>query len=83
MAPPSQLPCLPPKFPHLRSQGDKGQRCLAFGSQHQGKHLPLDGHGPAVMEAEPGVHSAWHAPHGTVATNWKCRLWPEDGNSFS
>lgn len=73
-------PCPPsPQISLLRSQGDKGQRGLAFGSQHQGKHLK---HSPTVMVAEPGVHSVWLAPHATVARNWKCHLWPEDRNSF-
>lgn len=76
-------PCpLFPKFPTLDPRVTKGREGLAFGSQHQGKHLPLDKHCPTVRVSKPGVHSVWLAPRATVATKWKCHLWPEDGNSF-
>lgn len=83
VAPSSQLHCLTPKFPTSDPRLTTGKEDLFCGSQHQGKHLPLDGHGPTVMRTAPGVHSVWHAPRATEATNWKCRRWPEARNSFS
>lgn len=75
MSPSSQIPL-------LRSQGDEGQRRLGLWVPASREASASSKHSPTVMVAEPGVHSVWLAPLATVARNWKCHLWPEDGNSF-